>query len=463
MSTLLAMIGSLVMPDGRPFRDVAEPWQWERIHAPLSSRTADGVPVHPLAYIQIGKGGDKTSGGARQIVAECAVLPGTAAYVLAGDQEQASILMDLAWGYCDRTPAIRRVARKMKDKITFDNGSFIKPMSSDAFTAHGLGAVGRRFRFFLDEAWNQPTRDLWDAFWGSTGKQRDSQGIVLSNAGFRTDTICYEIRELTRTGQIPGVYFFETAPDFKPGWVTPEWYARMKASLPPPVYARFIENRWVPQTGSFVTAEQLARCFDPTWEPQQQSDGSLTICALDYGRKRDRTAMYLVRHAPDGRIELLNDWVADPKVEGEIPIALVEERLREVASVFRPCTLVVDPWQMAAVIQTLRREHPVVEFVFSGKSLMELSANLFNLITAGRLRLYPDPALERELLLIDVKMESYGWRIDHRPGQFSDRVIALGMAALEAVKQGPSYAGDGASRVTAWRTSDVDYSTMDYW
>lgn len=457
---ILRMVGELVMADGHPFQQAAEDWQWERVHRPLSARTPEGYPVHPLGYLQIGKGGDKTSGGSRQIVAECAVLPGTAAYSLAGDGEQAGILLDLAGEYCERTPAIHRVARKLKDRIAFDNGSFIQRMSSDDFTAHGLGARGRRFRFFLDEMWNQPDRGLWDAFWTSTGKLRDAQGIVLTNAGFRKDSICWEVRELCRTGAIPDAYFFETPPDFRPGWIAPQWYERMKVSLPPPVYARFIENRWVPKTGSFVTEEQLRRCVDPTWQPQQQADGSLTIAALDYGRKRDRTALYLVRHAPDGRVEVLNDWVADPKVEGEIPLSLVEERLREAAEVFRPCTLVIDPWQCAALIQELRRGHDVVEFNFSAKNLQELSANLYNLITGGRLRVYPDPDLERELLLIDVKLESYGWRIDHRAGEFSDRVIALGMACLEAVRRGPSYAGTGRG-IEVLRRSEMP--ALDSW
>lgn len=437
---ILRMVGELVMPDGKRFREVAEAWQWERIHRPLSARTPEGLPVHPLAYIQIGKGGDKTSGGSRQIVAEAAVLPGTAAYSLAGDTDQAEILLDIGFEYCQRTPALRRVTRRLKDRIAFDNRSFIRRMSADDYTAHGLGALGRRFRFFGDEWWNQQDRGLWDAFWTATGKLRDTQGAILSNAGFRTESVCHEIRELCRTGAIPGAYYFETPADFRPGWVAPEWYERMKASLPPPVYARFIENRWVAATGSFVTQAQIARNVDPAHAPQDKGDGSLHVVALDYGRRKDRTALYVLRHLPAGRIEQVYHWVLDPQKEGEILVDVVEAKLDWVAKTFGPAVLVLDPWQMAGVIQRLRLRHQVVEFVFSGRSLQELSANLYNLITAGRLRLYPDPALERELLLIDVRLESYGWRLDHKSGEFSDRVIALGMAALEAVRRGPSCA-----------------------
>ena len=67
--------------------------------------------------------------------------------------------------------------------------------------------------------------------------------------------------------------------------------------------------------------------------------------------------------------------------------------------------------------------------------MRRLSETLFNLIQTSRLKLYPDEALERELLNINVVQKGYGWRIDHSSGH-DDRAMALGMMAMEALDLG---------------------------
>lgn len=48
----------------------------------------------------------------------------------------------------------------------------------------------------------------------------------------------------------------------------------------------------------------------------------------------------------------------------------------------------------------------------------------------------PQADLERELLQIEMRQRGYGWRIDHATGRFSDRAMAIGMAAMHAVAEG---------------------------
>src|SRR3972149_2310201 len=78
----------------------------------------------------------------------------------------------------------------------------------------------------------------------------------------------------------------------------------------------------------------------------------------------------------------------------------------------------------------------IEEFTFSAPSIMRLSETLYNLISAGRLRLFPDGELERELLALQVRQTAVGWRVDHQRGGFSDRAVSLGLAALHAVERG---------------------------
>jgi hypothetical protein len=41
---------------------------------------------------------------------------------------------------------------------------------------------------------------------------------------------------------------------------------------------------------------------------------------------------------------------------------------------------------------------------------------------------FPDEELEREILGLIVRETAGGWRVDHRAGGYSDRVMALAMA-----------------------------------
>ena len=65
-----------------------------------------------------------------------------------------------------------------------------------------------------------------------------------------------------------------------------------------------------------------------------------------------------------------------------------------------------------------------------------------SLIQTTRMRLFPDKELEKELLNLNVVQKGYGWRIDHASGGYSDRAMALGMMAMEALTM------TGSPRVT---------------
>ena len=82
----------------------------------------------------------------------------------------------------------------------------------------------------------------------------------------------------------------------------------------------------------------------------------------------------------------------------------------------------------------LDRLYGGMDLASSTQSIRRLSETLFNLIQSARLRLFPERELEKELLSLNVVQKGYGWRIDHASGGYSDRAIALGMMALQALE-----------------------------
>jgi hypothetical protein len=146
----------------------------------------------------------------------------------------------------------------------------------------------------------------------------------------------------------------------------------------------------------------------------------------------------------EGRVVLDDLRVWQGSRAQPVQIAEIEEDLAEVNGRFHRPKFFFDPWQLAGSAQKLRTKGlRVTEFVFGAANVKRLSENLLGLVKGGTLRLYPDAELERELLRLEIRETTYGWRLDHRSGGHSDRAMALAMAAL-AVRENLESAGTQA-------------------
>jgi phage terminase large subunit-like protein len=215
-------------------------------------------------------------------------------------------------------------------------------------------------------------------------------------------------------------------------------------------------NKWVAESGDFVTREQWRRCVDPGLSPQTQGIRELTyIGGLDLGLTKDRTAFAIVHvDRADGQTIVLDElqvWAgtrAKPVEIAQIERAVVDAKRR-----YSSLRVLADPWQLKGSIQRLSKDGvSISEFTFSAGSIAKLSSLLYELISDATLRVFDDRELEQEILGLQVVQTASGWRIDHRSGGYSDRAVALGMALSEAVKYRrsgtlpPLRAPDGSSR-----------------
>ena len=97
-----------------------------------------------------------------------------------------------------------------------------------------------------------------------------------------------------------------------------------------------------------------------------------------------------------------------------------------------------DPFQMVSVAQRLQKAHvPVEEFPQSIPNLTASTSNLFDLIQARTLVLYPDAGMRLAVSRAIVTESSRGWKIDKlKQSHHIDVVVALSMACLAAVRDG---------------------------
>jgi hypothetical protein len=233
-------------------------------------------------------------------------------------------------------------------------------------------------------------------------------------------------------------------------WVTKEYLDGQRARLPPEVYARLHENRWVSAGSQFITADDIAKLHDVPWVLQTAplTDRLVRyIVATDLGLSHDRAARVIGHYDPyiqKVMIDNVRVWQGTP--EEHVPIADVEQDLIDCARIFGASTLVIDPWQMEYVIQRLRPFYPgIVAFNFSA-DITHLSQALITALRTGTLKSYEEVELDKELGQTIIRQTAQGWRVDHPRRKVNDVVIATGMMVLEALRH------------MQWTGTDLDMS-----
>ena len=118
----------------------------------------------------------------------------------------------------------------------------------------------------------------------------------------------------------------------------------------------------------------------------------------------------------------------------------IARTVRELEHGFHVEQVLYDPYQMAAVAQQLLADGILmVEYPQTSGNLTDASSNLYELIKGGNLVLYPDAQIRTAVLQAVAIENPRGWKIaKEKQAHKIDVVVALSMAALGAVREGPS-------------------------
>jgi hypothetical protein len=117
--------------------------------------------------------------------------------------------------------------------------------------------------------------------------------------------------------------------------------------------------------------------------------------------------------------------------------ATVERTLRDLMTRFAVRSVHFDPYQMASVAQRLQQAGvPMREYPQTSGNLTEIGTNLFDLIKARGLLVYPDADLRLAISRAVALETSRGWRIaKEKAAHKIDVVVALAMAAHAAMQR----------------------------
>jgi len=263
----------IVLSDGRTVGEALEGDGWieEDLLGPVFERDDSELPRYRLIYAELPRGHWKSGGAAAIALAEAALNDSTDIVVCAADVEQAAIVLENIEGYLERNPALRRSFTRKRDEFRHKGrSSRIRVLSSDVASSWGLGGTHRRFRVIADEltAWPEKGEQLFSALASATGKVKDSQTLIISNAGFDSANAWqFRVRETASREDWARLL---TVDGVIASWISEEWVEQQRALLPGPAFDRVILNRWTSQSGDFVTREQWRRCVELGLQPQSE-------------------------------------------------------------------------------------------------------------------------------------------------------------------------------------------------
>ena len=411
-----------------------EDWQKDNIFKPIfDTKDQDGLRKYNLALTMVPKKNGKST--LASIVSAYELFHGDInpeVYSIAGDRDQAGIIFQKTSRAIMRNPDWRHSVNVYKDAIELKNGDGVyRVLSADAPTAHGLNPSC----LIADELWNQRDENLWTALTFSPVRKQPLY-FLISYAGFDKDSLLYKLFEQGVSGLNPKMYFYKSEENLA-SWITPEYLENQKLVLHPAEYQRMHECKWSSKESMFLTEEDIVKCINYSLRPRLIGDKNIHyFVSCDLGLVRDRTAVSVMhKDEQTGKVILDNLRVWQGTHEDPVLIADIEEFILSCVKNFNVQSVIVDPYQLKGTVQKLKSMgKPIEEFTFSSSNIQKLSSNLYYLFHAGVIEIYDDKPLIKELLSVNAKQTSYGWRIDHESGKHDDMVIAVGMAALNAIE-----------------------------
>lgn len=358
-------------------------------------------------------------------------VPNAEVYSVAGDKDQAKIIFQMTKRAIERNQMLLDSVKIYKDEIVVPStNSIYKVLSADAPTAHGLNPSCVIF----DELWNQPNRDLYDALTQSPVRKQPLT-FVVTYAGTNQTSLLYQLYQMGMKKTDKKMYFFWSEKNLA-SWITDEYLEQQKNRLPAHIYQRLHENKWTQGKNAFITKEEVEECKDYALKPKLNGKSDIKYyLAVDLGLTRDRTVLTVChKNREDSLIYL--DYIKTYQGTKNNPVLIsdVESDILWANQNFSVERNILDPWQMKSTAQRMKSLVKIEEFTFTSSSIQKLSQNLYYLFHNKLVRIFPHELLEEELLSLNAEEKSYGWRLDHKSGGYSDHVISLGMSSMYAVQ-----------------------------
>jgi hypothetical protein len=366
------------------------------------------------------------------------------AYIVANDLEQAQArVFAMIKRIIEASPDLACEAKTTQSRIEFPAlGAFIQAVGADYAGAAGGNPVISVF----DELWaytSERRRRLFDELVPSPARAFSCR-LTVSYAGFSGESILLEELRQRGTSQPSvgvdlyagnGILCFWTHSLIAP-WQTAAWVEQMRGQLRPAAFTRMIENEFSTSEEAFIDISEWDACC--TVLPMV-SDRTLPIwVGVDASVKRDSTALVATTYSRDSkRVRLIAHKIFQPTPDQPLDFeATIEATILLWRNRFTLREVRFDPFQMMSVAQRLRRAGiKMTEYAQTLPNLGAMADNLYELVRARQIAVYPDDAIRLAVQRAIVVESARGWRIaKEKQAHKIDVLVALAMSALAAVE-----------------------------
>jgi phage terminase large subunit-like protein len=189
-------------------------------------------------------------------------------------------------------------------------------------------------------------------------------------------------------------------------------------------------NQWVSRASTWLPYGAWARCTDP----QPIEEYAEVILGFDGSFSNDSTALVAVQVGDVPHVDVVECWEKPPGADNgwRVPIADVEEAIREACRRYSVREIVCDPFRWARTYQTLEAEGlPIVEFPQSPSRMVPATQRFYEAVLNGGLTHSGDPRLARHMDNCTLKVDARGARLA-KDAKNSPRKIDLAVASVMA-------------------------------
>lgn len=439
----------------KPFRVVAEPWQWALNHRviPAIEYAANVRKVYDgprKFWLTLPKGHDKTTMIGR-LLNWAIGFPQThlTAYAAAKDREQAALIVDAMTTEVNLNPWLKKRLEFKNFKVLGANYSKLHVLACDAGGSQGI----RGDLLIVDELTQWTNQKFFSDLISGIDKRPKGVLIIITNAGVVGSWQWDALQEAHRSMQSDRKWWVYEAPYALASWMDRESINQVRRMMPD-AYARMLfDNVWINPTEGceYLTRDQCLVCEDselPVKVTQGQEDRTY-FAAIDYGPVKDRTALCLLHR--EGEQLVVDDLtVLQGSKENHVPISKVEEWIDWARNNFRLDRIVIDKYQMESTIQKYQGLVHMDVFEPRGTSGNHaIAENFRHLVINKQIRWHPScgllmvkgkdgsivpQTLTDELTSVAVKIMPNGYRVYNPPGTHDDRVVSVAMVALYAMR-----------------------------
>lgn len=219
-----------------------------------------------------------------------------------------------------------------------------------------------------------------------------------------------------------------------------KYYSDQRAGLRPGTFQRLHENKRATGSEAFIEMSAWDECVNPEHRPVLPTKEFTLYLGVDASVKHDSAAVVGVTYDPEiGKVILIRHRIWQPTARDPLDIDhTIGAFIRELNRGYYLGIVHYDPYQLHDLSGRLRSDGvPMVEYAQSVPNLTAMGTNLYELISAGNIILYPDATMRTAASHAVALQTARGWRIAKEKTSFKiDPVVALAMAALAAVQQG---------------------------